>query len=68
MGIEGLQLKKVKSKQSYTGQQVKEIVQVLTELEKIVEIIAKRGVDFSEYVDNIDNKSHKMPLYMLKVD
>ncbi|MBI5415649.1 MAG: DNA topoisomerase (ATP-hydrolyzing) subunit B [Candidatus Omnitrophica bacterium] len=68
MGIEGLQLKKARSKQVYTGQQVKEIVQALTELEKIVEIMGKRGVDFSEYVDNIDNKSHKMPLYMLKVE
>ncbi len=68
IGLEGLQLKKVKTKQTYTSLQFKEIVQIATELEKIVGIMDRSGVNFIEYTNNIDSKSHKMPIYMVKVD
>ncbi len=68
MGLEGLTVKGAKSKQQYTPVQLKEMVQATTELEKIIEILIKRGVDFEEYVVNIDHKTIKMPIYMVKVD
>ena len=68
MGLEGLTVKGVKSKQQYTSAQLKEMVQATTDLEKIIEILIKRGVDFEEYVDNIEAKTKNMPIYMVKVE
>ena len=44
------------------------MVQATTELEKVIEIFVKRGVDFEEYVESIDSKTIKMPVYMVKVE
>lgn len=68
MGIEGLTVKGVKNKQQYSAAQLKEMIQATTDLEKIIEILIKRGVDFEKYVDNIDSKTKKMPIYMVKVE
>ena len=68
MGLEGLQVKGVRNKQQYSAAQLKEIVQAATELRKTTEIMTRRGVDFDKYVENIDQKTKKMPVYMVKVD
>lgn len=68
MGIEGLTVKGAKSKQQYSAAQLKEIVQATTDLEKIIEILIKRGINFEKYVSNIDSKTRKMPIYMVKVE
>ena len=68
MGVEGLKLKKIKTKKEYSGAQFKEILENAVKLERIIEIFGKRGVSFDEYVENIDNKTRKMPFYMVKVD
>ena len=68
MGIEGLTVKGAKSKQQYSAAQLKEMIQATTDLEKIIEILIKRGVNFEKYVDNIDSKTKKMPIYMVKVE
>ncbi len=68
MGLEGLVVKGAKSKQQYTPAQLREMVQSTTELEKVIEIFIKRGVDFEKYVENIDRKTNKMPVYVVKVE
>ncbi len=69
LGMEdGLVLSKLKGKKTYNGTQLKEILAILVELEKIAEILHKRGLEFQEYVNNYDQKSHKMPIYMVKVE
>ena len=68
MGLEGLSIKSAKSKQQYTPAQLKEMIQATTELEKVIEILIKRGVDFEEYVESIDAKTRKMPVYLVKVE
>ncbi|OGX10450.1 MAG: DNA gyrase subunit B [Omnitrophica WOR_2 bacterium GWA2_53_43] len=68
MGLEGLQIKGVRNKQQYSSPQLREMVQATTELERIIEILTKRGVGFEEYVDNIDAKTKNMPIYMVRVE
>ncbi len=65
---EGITLIKLKGKKSFSGNQLKEILGNLVDMEKISEIMHKKGVSFEEYVSNYDHKTHKMPLYMVKVD
>ncbi|HQP10802.1 MAG TPA: toprim domain-containing protein, partial [Candidatus Omnitrophota bacterium] len=68
MGTEGLKLTKVKDKQTYTGGQFTDILQACVDLQRTVEIMSKRGLDFKEYIQNYDQKTKKMPLYMVKVE
>ncbi|MDP8213435.1 MAG: toprim domain-containing protein, partial [Candidatus Zapsychrus exili] len=68
MGMEGVKLKKIKGAQQYTNGQFKEVLNFLADLEKIVGIIHRRGISFKEYVLMYDKKTHKMPMYMVKVD
>lgn len=68
MGTDGLTLIKAKDKHAYTPAQFKEILNIAVELEQICEIFIRRGVDFHEYVENYNQKTSKMPVYMVKVD
>ncbi|MBU0468648.1 MAG: DNA topoisomerase (ATP-hydrolyzing) subunit B [Candidatus Omnitrophica bacterium] len=68
MGTEGLKLEKIKGKQKFTPMQFKDILNVCVDIERISEILRKRGVDFKEYVSQYDAKKKRMPAYMVKVD
>lgn len=68
MGTEGVRLTKIKGKQKYTPAQLKEILELVVALEKNISILKKRGVEFVEYFENYNEKNHKMPLYVVKVD
>lgn len=68
LGMEGLKFKKAKGKSEYSATQFKEILKSAVDLEKISSFLGKRGVNFAEYVANMNEKSHKMPVYMAKVD
>ncbi len=65
---EGITLFKLKSKKEYSGNKLKEILGILVDMEKLADIMYKRGMDFTEYILNYDHKSHKMPFYIVKVD
>ncbi|MDP2652448.1 MAG: DNA topoisomerase (ATP-hydrolyzing) subunit B [Candidatus Omnitrophota bacterium] len=66
LGMEGLKFSRIKG-QDYSNAQFKDILQCLVELEKITEIMHKRGVDFEEYIRFYDRKTRKLPFYMAKV-
>lgn len=68
MGCEGLKFIRLKGKHQYSDSQLKEILTILVELERIVDIMHKRGVEFADYIANGEQKSHKMPKYMVKVE
>lgn len=68
MGLEGLTFKRIREKKEYSGQQLKELLESIVDVEEICEILSKRGVDFKGYVENIDKKTRKLPLYISKVD
>ncbi|MFH1360759.1 MAG: DNA topoisomerase (ATP-hydrolyzing) subunit B [Candidatus Omnitrophota bacterium] len=68
MGTEGLKLTRVKGKRQFTPTQIKEILTALVELEEVVGILHKRGVNFRKYIDNVHQKTKKAPVYRVKVD
>lgn len=68
LGTEGLKFTKLKNKHQYNSTQFKEIVKNLVDLERLADIMRKRGVDFAEYVEKYDNKSMKLPIYKVKVE
>ncbi len=68
LGIEGASFCKIKDKKPYSGAQLKELLGILVELERIIDIMRKRGVNFNEYISNENPKTKKLPLYMVKVD
>lgn len=68
MGTEGQKLTKLKGKQTFNTNQFKDLLEQLVQLERYIEIMRRRGIDFSEYVEHYDQKSHKFPVYKAKVD
>ncbi len=68
MGIDGLKFNKLKDKQQVTNAQFKDILGSLTELEHLIGVMKKRGVSFDSYINKYDQKSHKLPIYLVKVD
>lgn len=68
LGREGHKLIRVKDKKDFTDNQFKELLQLLTELEKIGKSLEKRGVELAKYLTFRQPKTKKMPIYRVKVD
>lgn len=68
LGMEGLRLIRCKGKQRYTNTQFRDILNASIELQRAIEIMTKRGVDFQKYIEIYDQKTRKMPLYIVKVE
>lgn len=68
LGLEGLKFSKTEGKRDYNSSQFKDILGSLTELGHLIDIMHKRGVDFNEFVEKYDKKSHKFPIYKVKVE
>ena len=67
LGVEGLKFCMVKKGNIFSTNQFKNILGSLTELEKLIEIMNKRGVSFTRYIENYDKKKGVFPKYMVKV-
>jgi DNA gyrase subunit B len=68
LGREGLKLTNVKTKDTYTDNQFKEILAILVEIENYARILDKKGVDFVKYLGFRHQKTKKLPIYRVKVD
>jgi len=68
MGMEGLKFIRIKGKQSYNSAQFKDILIAVIDLKRIVDILSKRGVKFEDYAGKYDQKTKKLPIYMVKVE
>jgi DNA gyrase subunit B len=66
--MEGLKFARLTGKQSYTGAQFRDILNATVDLQRIVDIMSKRGVMFADYIKKYDKKTKKMPLYVVKVE
>ena len=66
LGIEGLKLFKIKEKKQYSAAQFKDIMGSLTELERLVDVLKKRGIDFADYVEQQQLKTKQFPKYRVK--
>ena len=68
MGMDGLKLKRIKGKKLYNAGQFKDILSTLVDLERIISILGRKGVNFEEYSQKYNPKTKKMPKYILKVE
>ena len=68
LGVEGVEIVVSKGKVRFKGAQLKEILALLVELERIIGIIRRRGVEIDKYTQNINKKTNKLPVYMIKVE
>ncbi|HLF18900.1 MAG TPA: DNA topoisomerase (ATP-hydrolyzing) subunit B [Candidatus Omnitrophota bacterium] len=68
MGVEGVVFSKIKGKKTYSAGQFKEILHILMELERAIDVMDKRGVNFQKYIEINGNNPTKLPRYMVKVD
>jgi len=66
LGVEGLKFNVIKPKKQLTNAQLKDLMGSLTELEHLTNIIKKRGVDFEAYASHYNEKTKKLPVYMVK--
>ncbi|MEW5894869.1 MAG: DNA topoisomerase (ATP-hydrolyzing) subunit B [Candidatus Omnitrophota bacterium] len=68
LGVEGLKFFKIKGKQQYSSAQFKDIMGSLTEVEALVNVLKKRGIDFEEYIQSMDPKTQRLPKYRVKIN
>ena len=68
MGSEGLKLKKIKGTKTFNSTQFKDILNTIVDLERVIGILARKGVDFEEYIQSYNPKTKKMPVYYIRID
>jgi DNA gyrase subunit B len=68
LGTEGLKLTKLTGSKKYSNGQLKEIMAMLVELGKVIEKLAKKGIDFKDYMSRFDEKKQIFPRYIVKQD
>lgn len=68
LGAEGLKFGKIKGRPQFNSAQFKEILSALTELQRLIQVMQKRGIAFEEYIKQYDPKGQTLPMYMIKLD
>lgn len=68
LGREGLKLTHLKAKQTYTDNQLKDILELLVEVEQYEHILDKKGVNFAKYLNFMNGKTKKLPIYKVIVE
>jgi DNA gyrase subunit B len=68
LGIDGLKFTIIKGKETFNANQFKDLLLTLVHLERNIELMRRRGVDFDNYVKFCSSKPKKIPVYMVKVD
>ncbi|MBN2096853.1 MAG: hypothetical protein JW714_00065 [Candidatus Omnitrophica bacterium] len=67
LGTEGMTLKSSKDKKVFTEKQIKKLLELLMELERLSRAIDRKGVKFSKYLSYRHQKTKKLPIFMVKV-
>ena len=68
LGTEGLALTRQSDKKEFSGNGLKELLQLVLEFERLSSGILKRGVELSEYIGFRHQKTKKLPIFMIKVE
>ena len=68
LGTEGLTIIRLTDKKSFKDNQLKELLQLVHEFDRLGRAIEKRGVDLSNYIGFRHKKPKKLPLFMIKVE
>ena len=61
MGMEGLKLVRIKGKKGFANAQFRDILTTIEDVQRISSIMSRRGVKLKNYIENIDQKTRKMP-------
>ncbi len=67
-GIEDVEVVRVKDKYTFSDTKLKEILEILLQVESLSSAIGRRGVKFAEFLSFKHTKTKKLPLYRLKVE
>ena len=65
---DGIELHYLPGKLKLDGKKLLELLKLLSELDSLITSIERRGVHFSKYIENMNKKSKKLPLYRVKVE
>ncbi len=68
LGIEGMNLIRTKDKKTFKDKQLKELLHLLLEFDKLAWAIERRGVKLPKYLGFRQKKTKKLPIYMVKVE
>ena len=68
LGTDGLKFSVLAGSKKFSSAQLKEIMAFLVELEKVIEKLAKKGIDFRDYLSRFDKKRELFPRYIVKED
>jgi len=68
LGLDGAAITSVRGKKEFTASQAKELLRLLTEVEWIGKSLHKKGVDFQKFLLSGDEKTKKLPVFMVKVE
>jgi len=68
LGTENLKLIRQKDKKTITDKQLKELLDLLVELEALGGSISRRGVKFAKYITFRNRKSKKLPHFVVTVE
>ncbi|MEI8175776.1 MAG: DNA topoisomerase (ATP-hydrolyzing) subunit B [Candidatus Omnitrophota bacterium] len=67
LGSDGMSVTRVSDKHTFSEKQLKDLLGVLVEFEKLLTVIKRRGVGITEYLKARHPKTGKVPLYRAKI-
>ncbi len=67
-GIESLQVEHGKEKRTLTDKKLKELMELLLRLERLMNAIERRGIKLSKYLRLRNKKTKKLPLYKVTIE
>ncbi len=68
LGTEGMTLTRTKDKKSFKDKQLKELLRLVFEFDRLAVAIERRGVKLAKYLGFRHKKTKKLPIYMVKVE
>jgi DNA gyrase subunit B len=66
LGLDGIKLTNIAGKKTYNAGQLKEIMELLVEVERALEILKRRNIDVKALLEHYDSKTKKFPKYIVK--
>ncbi|MGI8955877.1 MAG: DNA topoisomerase (ATP-hydrolyzing) subunit B [Chthoniobacterales bacterium] len=67
LGAEDVRLKNLGDNKELTTAQLKDILEQLERLAKLSESVRRHGGDFEDFLNHRDNKTDKLPIYLVKM-
>ncbi len=66
LGLDGIKMTNLDAKKTYNAGQLKEIMELLVQVEHALEILKRRNIDIKVLLENYDAKIKKFPKYIVK--